>query len=236
MIEGNGFICKAFQEFSHKFDNDIIFGSGVSNSSITAANNEFAREIALLDKYKTSNKKLIYFSTSSVFDKQSNKSFYVKHKINIENYIQENFDRYLIYRLPIVVGKSSNPNTLTNYLYDRVNSGKKIKIHTNACRYIIDIEDVVRYVCETKNADNLVINLHLNTQLPIRAIVAIFERVLDKKANCEIVNKGDCYTLDDSLFIKLIGQNDSYFIDSESYVYNVIQKYYGPGINESRKL
>ena len=103
MIVGNGFISKAFKEFSHKFENDIIFGSGVSNSSITDANYELAREVALLGKYKTSNKKLIYFSTSSVFDKQSKKSMYVKHKINIENYIQEHFDRYLIYRLPIVV-------------------------------------------------------------------------------------------------------------------------------------
>ena len=89
---------------------------------------------------------------------------------------------------------------------------------------------------ETKKADNLVINLHLNTQLSIIAIVAIFERLLEKRANCEFINKGDCYTLDNSLFIKLIEENAPFFIDSEAYVYNVLKKYYGPSENEYRKL
>jgi len=230
MILGNGLISKAFKEFSHKFDDDIIFGSGVSNSSIRDTN-QFEREISLLRSHKTSNKKLIYFSTSSIFDKQSKESLYVQHKINIENYIQKNFNRYLIYRLPIVVGRSANPNTLTNYLYRKINTGEKITIHKNASRYLIDIDDVVKYVCETKNAANLAINLHLNNKLSIIDIVAIFERVLAKRASCDFENTGDSYTIDDSLFLNLIGRNQSLPIDSEAYVFNLIKKYYG--LNEN---
>ena len=226
MVVGNGFIARAFTESQYKFDDKIVFASGVSNSS---ANNDagFERERALLKIYRSNKKKLIYFSTSSVFDKQRLLSPYVQHKINIERYIQEHFSNYIVYRLPIVVGKSTNPNTLTNYLYHCVESGKEIELHENACRYLMDVDDVVKYVSRTSYIDNLVINLNFNNGLSIKDLVVMFEQILGKKANISLVSKGDCYSIDNSVFVNLINENDTPCLDHETYVYSVINKYYG---------
>lgn len=228
MIVGDGFIARAFKDSKLNINNKIIFASGVSNSSLIANNEiQFERELDLLKTFASSNKKLIYFSTSSIFDKELVNTPYIKHKLLLEKYIQESFTSYLIYRLPIVVGTSINPNTLTNYLYSCITSGNQIELHEKACRYLIDIEDVVKYVNKTSYVENTIINLNFTNRLDVKKIISIFEKVVRKKANIRKANKGDCYSVDNSQFIDLVKEDNISYKDPEEYVSNLIRKYYG---------
>ena len=225
MIVGNGLIARAFNNSLYEFNHVIIFASGVSNSSSTN-DADFDRELSLLKKYQFSKKKLIYFRTSSLFDKACQNSPYIKHKINIEKQIQALFSRYIIYRLPILVGKSSNPYTLTNYLYNSIKLGKKIELQVNACRYLIGIDDVVKFVYQTSSVNNLIVNLNYDNKLNMVNIVAIFEKIIGVKANVVLVDKGDCYTVDNSLFISFLTKNNIVQQDCCTDVFNIIKKYY----------
>ena len=117
MVIGNGLIANAFNQYKNN-DDVIIFASGVSNSSNNKIE-EFEREINLLNEYLISDKKLIYFSTCSITD-NSKKSDYINHKIFMENFIKSNHNNYIIFRLPIVVGKCNNKNTFFNNIRDKI--------------------------------------------------------------------------------------------------------------------
>ena len=116
-IEGSGFIAKKFKKYSSFFkkNNCILYAAGVSNS-LQNKKKEFEREIQRINKFiKINKKKIIYVSTYSIFDKSRNHK-YVKNKIKIEKIIKKKVEKYIIFRLPEVVGSNKNPNTLVNSL------------------------------------------------------------------------------------------------------------------------
>ena len=49
-------------------------------------------------------------------------------------------------RLPNVVGKTKNPNTLINFVYNCVQREEKINIQLKASRYLIDVADIFSYL------------------------------------------------------------------------------------------
>ena len=65
----------------------------------------------------------------------------MKNKIIIENIIKKICSRYLIIRLPEIVGKNKNPHTLTNFFYDNIIKGKSFTIFKNSRRNLLDIDD-----------------------------------------------------------------------------------------------
>ena len=108
MIYGNGLIAKSFKKY-HKNSKFIFFASGISNSQ-EIDKFKYAREIKLLKKVilkKRNNQIFIYFSSCSIFDPSKKNSLYVKHKLKIESIIKT-YDNYYIFRLPNVIGNSSN--------------------------------------------------------------------------------------------------------------------------------
>ena len=126
MVVGNGLLANTFTPFKDNED-VIIFASGVSNSGCVDPV-QFKRELNLVAKYKASEKLFVYFGTSSIEDPFLKGSLYIKHKLEIEFYIKANFKRYLIVRLPNVVGKTKNPNTLINFVYNAVQREQKMDI------------------------------------------------------------------------------------------------------------
>ena len=60
----------------------------------------------------------IYISTTSVLDNYSKKDKYIRNKIIIENLIKKRLKNFFILRLPQIVGKSNNPHTITNFIYN----------------------------------------------------------------------------------------------------------------------
>lgn len=135
MIIGKGDIAKVLKDKK----GFLYFASGVSNSGETRES-EYKREKDLLLKQ---NKKLhvVYFSSLAVFCLQNR---YVRHKIEMEELIKKNFKHYTIMRLGnITWGK--NPNTLINFLRNRIKKKLKLEIQP-VYRYIIDKKEFLHWI------------------------------------------------------------------------------------------
>jgi nucleoside-diphosphate-sugar epimerase len=91
---------------------------------------------------------------------------------------------YLICRLPIVAGKTSNPHTLLNFLYSRIARSEKFDLIPEARRNIIDMIDVstiVRWLIKNGAKDETV-NVAAPMDYSMREIVGRFEALLNKPA------------------------------------------------------
>jgi len=128
-IEGRGDIASVLVDRP-----DILFfASGVSNSKETNEA-EYQREKSLLLRQapllrENRAKRLVYFGSLSIFYGDTR---YVRHKMEMEQLVRENFPKYCIVRLGNITF-GSNPNTLINYL----------KAHPEA-----KIRDEYRYICD----------------------------------------------------------------------------------------
>lgn len=224
MLIGNGLIASAFRNYENN-DNVIIFASGVSNSS---GNNkdDFEREFILLSKYiKIKNKRLVYFSTCSISD-GSKKSDYINHKINMENFIKNNHNDYIIFRLPIVIGKSYNKNTFFNSFKNKITNSENIIIYENITRYLIDIEDISKilpsFIEDVEN--NYTMDICFNNNKSVLEIVQYIEESINIKSFIILKNEKNInHLIDNSLFISKL-KKINYHID-EDYTQKIIKKY-----------
>lgn len=196
MIIGNGIIANAVKSYDRK---DIVFfASGVSNSLETRTS-EFEREFSLLKTVYENNreKKLIYFSTLSIHDQSKQNSPYVIHKKEIEEYIENNVDHYLILRIGNIVGKGGNPNTLFNFLKTQISNHNEFTLHLKARRLLLDIEDICRFVeFQGLQAHNKTINFSFPYYYDLKEIIRAIEKETDKKGLYNEANEGDFYKVD----------------------------------------
>jgi len=138
MIIGHGDIASALKSFKDKED-IIYFASGVSNSQETKES-AYKRERDLLMK-QNKRKHIVYFSSLCVFYSDTR---YARHKMKMEKLIKDNFKHYTIFRLGnITWGK--NPNTIINFIRNKVKKGEKFKIQ-NVHRHIIDKKEFLYWV------------------------------------------------------------------------------------------
>ncbi|MGN6476540.1 MAG: NAD-dependent epimerase/dehydratase family protein [Flavipsychrobacter sp.] len=227
MVIGNGMIGQRFQTYLS--DNDVlIFASGVSNSK-SKNEEDYAREWQLLKKSVAEHKekKIIYFSTCSVYDPTENQSLYVLHKKEIENYIASNCKKYIIFRVSNVVGKSKNLNTVLNFFVNHVRNGIDFNIWTRASRNLIDVDDLfkmVDYIIGEKKYENQIINIANPHNYDVPFIVRSIEVYLSRKANYSLVEKGENYPIDISMIVEIIEQLGLNF-DSD-YLSKLLHKYY----------
>ena len=226
MVVGSGLLANTFKSYKDNED-VIIFASGVSNSGCVDSE-QFKRELDLVSMYQPSENLFVYFSTSSIEDPFLKGSLYIKHKLEIEFYIKANFQRYLIVRLPNVVGKTKNPNTLINFVYNCVQRKKKMDIQLKASRYLIDVADIFSHLNKVILNEahlNKTVNLIIAKKLSVLQIVESFETHLGKKIEKEILpNAGGDYLLEvDSTFSKYGICN---LVDGKIYLDNLIEKYY----------
>lgn len=210
MIVGNGLIANAFLNYKND-DNIIIFASGVSNSS-DASDLDFKREVNLLKKYiSIPNKKLVYFSTCSVFDESVNKTPYVLHKINIETLIATMHTNYLIFRLPIVIGKTNNPNTFFNNIKNKILNRELILVFKNASRYLIDVDDLTKFLPKIiDDQSNKIINVCFNNKLLVDQIINLMSDSMSINTSKVYIEFGSKYDVDNSIFMKDISIDDNY--------------------------
>ena len=142
MVVGNGMLATRFMDYRED-DETIIFASGVSNSKDTIEQH-FFREFELLKNTVTDHpeKTLVYFSTCSIEDADSQNAAYVIHKKAIELFIRENVSNYYLLRVSNVAGTSNNPYTLLNYFVYNILQNHPFSVWKNACRNIIGIDDM----------------------------------------------------------------------------------------------
>ena len=225
MIVGKGLIASAFHEFSGN-DDIIIFASGVSNSKETNPE-AFKRERVLLEGSLIKRKTLIYFSTTSILDPSAKETAYVVHKQHMEELIQKSKTDFIIFRLPIVVGKSTNNHTLTNFLHHHISVEKAFNLHLKSSRYLIDIDtikEILPNIIKNTNYYNKTINVTVSDKIAIKDLVSLFEKTIKKTAIYTEVNNGSSYTINNTLLADFLTENNYTF--SEDYYKSVIEKYY----------
>lgn len=221
MIIGNGILAAAVRSYDRK--DVIFFASGVSNS-LEKNPAEFEREISLLAKITEEfpNKKLIYFSTCSIYDPSKKESPYVNHKLNAEKFIKEHCKSFIIFRVGNAVGRGGNPNTLINFLKNSVLSGNRFTVHNNARRILIGTDDIAlfteQYIDEFNNE---IINLTYPYQYSLQEILSQLEDHLGKKAVYENTDEGSYYN------IEFNPHTESFFagISSEDYLKKLFSAY-----------
>lgn len=196
MIIGNGIIANAVK--SNDRDNTVFFASGVSNSLETKTS-EFEREFSLLKKVHEENKekKLVYFSTLSIYDQSKQNSPYVVHKKSVENYIENNIDCFLILRIGNIVGKGGNPNTLFNFLKTQITDKKEFSLHLKARRLLLDIEDISRFLdSHCSGVDNKTVSFAFPYYYDLKEIISALEKETGLTACYSEIDEGDFYKVD----------------------------------------
>ena len=197
MIVGKGLIANLFTEVD--LDEVVFFASGVSNSSETRKG-EFLREQNLVEDTLANNpeKLFVYFSTCSIYDSSKYNSLYVLHKLHIEEIIKQKAKHFLILRVSNAVGRGGNPNLLMNYISRQILNDQELVVHQQATRNLIDVEDVknitMKYIASKDW--NKIINVAYTENFNILEIIEVFEQILFKKANKNIENKGEHYSID----------------------------------------
>lgn len=234
MIIGSGFIAKNFKKKSLFIKNlrIAIYASGVSNSQSTNKNN-FLRERKkiLTYKKKIGTKLFIYISTCSIFDPSRKNTAYVKHKLNMENLIKNNFKKFIIVRFPEVVGFGSNKKNLINFFYQKIVNNSKFILWTNSKRNIIDIDDAVKLCLNfIKNIKKnkkikLEVNIANTMYVSVASIVNIIEKLTCRKAIFDKINFGTLnWNISPLISKKIIKMSAIKF--NKYYLKKVLKKYY----------
>lgn len=227
MVIGNGMIATRFNDYQND-DHTIIFASGVSNSK-NMVESYFEREVELIKKTIKDypRKQFIYFSTCSVDDQELSNTPYVIHKKKVEELISKETSSYIIFRVSNVAGMSNNPFTLLNYFVLNILQGNLITIWENACRNIIDLDDVYTitdWMIKEKNNNNSIINIANPKNYSVPEIVASIENHFNKKAMANKVHRGESYNIDISAIKPVINQLNIQFKDD--YLSTLLKKYY----------
>jgi nucleoside-diphosphate-sugar epimerase len=227
MVIGNGLVAKRFE--SYKRENDfLVFASGVSNSK-TKNPELYEREMKLLENHvqQYNTRSLVYFSTCSVYDPQEKDSAYVKHKLQIEAFIQNQVKQFHIFRISNLAGKSANPNTLLNFFFNHVKSGVNFDVWTNACRNLIDIDDaylIMDHILKNNLFPNGIVNIASPENIPVKRIIEAIESFMGIKSNYIEIEKGTCFDIDTSSIQPVI-QNLAIRFGPE-YISDMLNKYY----------
>ena len=225
MIIGNGLIANLFRENDR--ENVVFFASGVSNS-LETEKSAFMREENLLRKTLEENpeKIFIYFSTCSIYDSSKNGSFYVNHKLRMEQIVEELSRNFLILRVSNAVGKGGNPNLLMNYLVNAFHQEKEITVHTLATRNLIDADDIKNITLKfiNENILNKIINIAYLENFSTSEILEILEKYFNKSAKKSFVKSGQSYLIS-------IPEVESYFTENnltnkEAYLCRILDRYY----------
>jgi nucleoside-diphosphate-sugar epimerase len=226
MIIGNGMMARMFSAYE-EFDDVVVLAAGVSNSRETRPES-FDRETRLVEKTidTIGSKLLIYFSTCSIYDPDTAGTPYVRHKLSIEKMVRERVANYLLFRLPQVVGNTSNLTTLTSFLYNNIVTQQPIDVWDNACRYIIDADDAVRivsYVVDNGMFRNSTVNVASRPCL-VADLVNTLEEITGKLAVCTHSERGSYYAIDTTDIKPILEQLKIEF--GPEYLSNVLSKYY----------
>lgn len=227
MIIGNGLLASAFDPTVIAELGATIFASGVSNSNeVDPA--AFAREESLLDQHLASAPgTFVYFSTCSISDPDRGAGAYARHKLRMEEKVAGRED-HLILRLPQVVGRTSNPNTLTNFLAARIASGASIPLWSDAIRCLVDVEHVAAVTLQLLRQPR---PLRVRDEiappevLTMPELVDTLEAVMGVSAERQLINRAGGTRPDPTLMLQLapcLGLDVS-----AGYTARLLRKYYG---------
>ena len=223
MIIGNGLLANSFKNSLFNHENYLIFASGVSNSN-QKNQFEFEREKELLKKVSFLNqeKTLIYFSSTSLHTMNNE---YIKHKKEVEDFIENNINDYFIFRLPQIIGFNGNPYNLINFIVNTIKNSDELNIYNDTLRSIIDVVDIHNIIVKIlmMQKSEKVYDIAKIQALEVIKIVMIIEEILYKKAKINLLPKQiDCYLNNHFIVDRII---DDLKIKTDNYTQNTIKKY-----------
>jgi glycosyltransferase involved in cell wall biosynthesis len=228
MVIGNGVIANRFINYSAQTGYLIFAGTG--DNSVPGDERETEEEeAAIRHALSQSNEAtIVYFSTCSILDERTNNTAYVQHKMRMEQLIQDSAKKYLILRLPQILGLSNTKSSLVDFLVDSIHDNKPFDVWQHAEENIIDIDDVHAIVAEilkTKIYLNKVINVANKNKVSILEIIHNIEIFLGKKADYQVVDEGSKIDIDISEIQPITAKLKIDF--NENYINNSLKKYFG---------
>jgi hypothetical protein len=224
MVIGNGLLGNVFSLDCDKYNDFIIFASGVSDSKNTDSNSS-NREEELITKTLLENTGLTFIYFSSILTDTINNDYY-KHKLKMEELVKLKAEKYIIFRIPQIVGFLGNQNNLFNHLVNNVKTNTSNIVYSNVERSIVDIDDLKLIVdyCKDKTI-NEVINLSYIEKI---SILDLCNKIylnfgIEPKITLKINPENQNWNIDNSKIIKdaLI----SLKINTLNYTDKIIQKY-----------
>jgi nucleoside-diphosphate-sugar epimerase len=222
MVIGNGLMASSFKEYIHN-DDVLIFASGVSNSLETNMEPLF-REAGLLsgNLKRNKNKLMVYFSSCVNLDE--NKKMYMDHKLHMEEIIKKSKNRFIILRLPQVIGNGGNPNTLVNFIVNKLKNNEKLDIYKGVSRSLIDVEDVKRIIDEIILEENYgTFNLYHIELVRIEYLVNLIAKRLNIVPNINLIDGPmNVYSYNSHIFESLLRH---LHINYYGYTESLIEKY-----------
>jgi len=227
VVIGNGLIASQFYDF-HLNSKVVIFASGVSNSASNDSNS-FKREKQLFKDVaqKNDDKKLVYFSTCSIYDSSSRQNAYVRHKLEMEELIQATSSDFLILRISNPIGKYNNPHTFFNYFVDCIKTGRTFELWAHAERNIIDVDDfyqLAKLLIDDDSFNRSIVNVANPHNYKVPVIISAMEEHFDRKGNYHVVDKGAELQINTQVVQELINKSPVNF--TEEYIHKLLQKYF----------
>jgi len=222
MVVGNGLIGTEMKKID--IDNILFFCSGVSDSTVTSQK-LFQREIDLLNSITKNFEydKIIYFGS---LPNLSNKIF-LNHKKNVENKIKTLNKKYIIARVPTVVGKTGNSNNLIPFFVNSIKNSLSVDVY-ETFRSILDVSDLRRLV-EYLFLDNFNGEIDINYIELIRSenILNILSKTMKKKGNInKYITQTDSFVVNhNSVYVSKMLRELS--IGGLGYTKKVLERYYG---------
>lgn len=192
MIIGNGLIANAIKGCDN--EDVVLFASGVSNS-VNPDMYDFKREESLIRHSLKQNKLFVYFSTVSIHDESVSHKPYIRHKLDMEHLVTMLADKYLIIRLPNIIGAGGNPNTLFPFFKTQILQNKETTIEKSAKRYLLtqhQLADMLQQLLAA-NMMNKLVHCISGDAFSVKKIYIAMAEVLRQPAKCRVIKGGVSY-------------------------------------------
>lgn len=220
-------IASRFKQGYDTNDDIVIFASGVSNSEETDRL-AFQREESLLrETIASTHGKLVYFSTTSLFDPSRSHAPYTNHKRRMEALVAGACSDYLICRACNITGQKGNPNNLINYLIAKILKGQSFDLWQHARRNILDIDDLCFAVDSILRCHPAlrVVNLFNPQCYEMRDIVQAIELHTGKQAQYTLIPRGSAYAIPDAFGLPAFYERIGLHFDDD-YLVRILRKYH----------
>jgi nucleoside-diphosphate-sugar epimerase len=150
-----------------------------------------------------------------------NDNKYYNHKLNMESLIIKKSKRFLIFRLPQVIGNNGNVKNIFNFFINSIKNDELLKLKINTQRSLIDIDDIFKIVIYCIDKSNQIINISHIEKVYVDYLVKTISESLNKSAKIEYIDGEPLMYFKNSPIV------DEYisYIDKTDYTKKIIEKY-----------
>lgn len=204
-VIGSGLLARAIASAADTIPDGIICAAGVSDSTCQDES-AFRRERALLrgltGRARGRDAVLVYFSGAPVYGRAiglrvetaqaTPETPYGHHKLECENLVADSGARYLVLRLPNVVGPGGQPRQLIPSLVAQALGGSVV-VKIGATRDLLDVDDLGAIVAALlrHGVDNGIVNVASGISTPVLRLVEAIAAVLRVSPSVTAVDGGD---------------------------------------------